>query len=190
MPSNQQKKRRYPFKWNLKRKIRRIVFMLVAAGIATGVNYYNKNYSSDEDSSKQSSLPSDSSTQRSLKKFSSSQFSENEQQQAIQKIKAAKNNTNAQFWVGFNGKVIKNLKDDLSGSRHQKFLISPVSGITLLVAHNIDLASRIPLNKGDSVSIYGRYEWNNRGGVMHWTHHDPKGKKKGGWIKANGKTYR
>jgi len=154
--------------------------MLVAAALVTGVNYYNKNYSSDKESS----------TKTSSTQLSSTQFSDTEQQQAIKKIRAAKNNTSAQFWVGFNGKIVKNLKDDLSGSRHQKFLVSPTSGITLLVAHNIDLASRVPINKGDSISLYGRYEWNNRGGVMHWTHHDPKGKKKGGWIKANGKMYR
>jgi len=184
MPPNPQKKRRYPFKRNLKRKMRRIVFMLVAAGIATGVNYYNKNYNSDKNSSAQTSSSKLPST------FSSAEFTESEQQQAIQKIQVAKDNTGAQFWVGFNGKVVKILKDDLIGSRHQKFLVSPTSDITLLVAHNIDLASRVPVNKGDSISLYGRYEWNNRGGVMHWTHHDPKGKKKGGWIKVNGKTYR
>ena len=149
--------------------------MLVAVAIATGVNYYNKNYSTDNVSSD---------------KISVTQFSENEQQQAINKIRETKNNTNAQFWIGFNGKVVYKLKDDLSGSRHQKFLISPSSDITLLVAHNIDLSSRVPIEKGDSISLYGRYEWNNRGGVIHWTHHDPKGKKEGGWIKANGKVYR
>lgn len=149
--------------------------MLVAVAIATGVNYYNKNYSTDNVSSD---------------KISVTQFSENEQQQAINKIREAKNNSNAQFWIGFNGKVVHKLKDDLSGSRHQKFLISPSSDITLLVAHNIDLSSRVPIEKGDSISLYGRYEWNNRGGVIHWTHHDPKGKKEGGWIKANGKVYR
>lgn len=175
MPNNSSKYRRYPFKKNLNRKIRRILFMLVAAAIATGINYYNKNYSSDKASPTQISV---------------SQFNESEQQQAISKIRNAKNNTNAQFWVGFNGKIIHKLKDDLSGSRHQKFLISLSSDITLLVAHNIDLASRVPIEKGDSISLYGRYEWNNRGGMMHWTHHDPKGKKKGGWIKANGQVYR
>lgn len=180
MPTNHQKKRRYPFKKNLKRKLRRIVFMLVAASIATGINYYNKHQSTNGDSS----------TDTSVTQSNSSSFSQSEQQHAVQKIRAAKNNTNAQFWVGFNGKVVKILKDDLKGNRHQKFLVSPSSGITLLVAHNIDLASRVPIQQGDSISLYGRYEWNNRGGVMHWTHHDPKGKKKGGWIKANNKTYR
>ncbi len=149
--------------------------MLVAAVLATGINYYNKNYASNDSSTTQ---------------ISETKFSEYEQQQAIKKIKAAKNNTKAQFWVGFNGKIVHKLKDDLSGSRHQKFLISPSSDITLLVAHNIDLASRVPIEKGDTISLYGRYEWNNKGGVMHWTHHDPIGKKKGGWIRANGKVYR
>jgi len=175
MQSNPQKKRRYPFKRNVKRKIRRIIFMLVAAALATGINYYNNNYSADNNSTIETS---------------SAQFSASKQQQAIKKIRAAKNDTNAQFWIGFNGKIIKKLKDDLSGSRHQKFLVSPAKGLTLLVAHNIDLASRVPIDIGDTISLYGRYEWNNRGGVMHWTHQDPKGKKKGGWIRANGKIYR
>lgn len=185
MSPSPQKKHRYPFKTKLKRKGQRIVFMLLAAAVVTCVNYYHKHYGSNTDS-----LAQTASTQKFSPKSTSKEFSESQQKQAIQKIKAAKNNSNAQFWVGLNGKVVKLLKDDLKGSRHQKFLISPSSGITLLVAHNIDLASRIHLNKGDLISLYGRYEWNNRGGVIHWTHHDPKGKRKGGWIQTNGKTYR
>ena len=175
MIPNPQKKRRYPFKRHLSRKIRRIMFMLLATALAGGINYYNGRTTEKDSFTSQ---------------FESQQFSKNQQQQAIDKIRKAQNNTNAQFWVGFNGKIVQKLKDDNKGSRHQKFLVSPVSGITLLVAHNIDLAPRVPINIGDTISLYGRYEWNKKGGVMHWTHHDPKGKKKGGWIKVNGKTYR
>tara|TARA_R110002167_G_scaffold57840_6_gene163722 strand:+ start:86779 stop:87225 length:447 start_codon:yes stop_codon:yes gene_type:complete len=88
------------------------------------------------------------------------------------------------------GEVIKVLADDLKGSRHQRFILKIASGTTLLVAHNIDLASRIDgLNVGDTVEFYGVYEFNNKGGVIHWTHHDPRGQHPGGWLKHNGSTY-
>ena len=88
------------------------------------------------------------------------------------------------------GEVIKNLPDDNQGSRHQKFLFRLNSGQTLLVAHNIDLAPRINnLSEGDTVTVYGEYEWNDRGGVIHWTHHDPRGEHVGGWIEHNGRRY-
>jgi hypothetical protein len=88
------------------------------------------------------------------------------------------------------GKVTKLLNDDLDGSRHQSFIVMLGSGDTLLVSHNIDLAPRIDsLGKGDTVEFFGEYEWNSKGGVIHWTHHDPDGRHVGGWIKHLGKTY-
>ena len=86
--------------------------------------------------------------------------------------------------------VVKILKDDLEGSQHQRFLIAAPGLPTLLVAHNIDLAPRVPLREGDQVHVRGRYEWNNKGGVIHWTHHDPAGRKTGGWVRHQGKTYK
>lgn len=86
--------------------------------------------------------------------------------------------------------VFKILADDLNGSRHQRFLIKLGSGDTVLIAHNIDLAPKIDaLQKGDSVTISGEYEWNNKGGVIHWTHHDPAKRHVDGWIEHNGKRY-
>ncbi|MFZ2171180.1 MAG: DUF3465 domain-containing protein [Methylococcaceae bacterium] len=88
------------------------------------------------------------------------------------------------------GKVVKLLPDDNEGSRHQRFVVRLNSGQTLLVAHNIELAPRIEsVNEGDAVSFYGQYEWNEKGGLIHWTHNDPDGSHIAGWIEYNGRKY-
>lgn len=89
------------------------------------------------------------------------------------------------------GTVERVLPDDHDGSKHQRFIIALDSGHTLLVSHNIDLASRLDdLQVGDQVDFRGQYEWNDRGGVLHWTHHDPNGRRPGGWLEHHGATYR
>jgi hypothetical protein len=88
------------------------------------------------------------------------------------------------------GVVIRLLSDDLNGSRHQRFILRLASGQTLLIAHNIDIAPRVVgLKKDDNVRFYGEYVWNEKGGMVHWTHHDPKGLHAAGWLKHNGRTY-
>lgn len=89
------------------------------------------------------------------------------------------------------GVVKRILPDDNDGSRHQRFILKLGSGQTLLIAHNVNVAPRIPgLRKGDKVAFRGEYDWNPEGGVIHWTHHDPDGRHPGGWLKHKGKTYR
>lgn len=88
------------------------------------------------------------------------------------------------------GVVTRVLADDTDGSRHQRFILRLASGQTILIAHNIDLAPRVAgLEEGDSVRFYGEYEWNEKGGTIHWTHHDPKRRHVAGWLKHNGRTY-
>ncbi len=93
-------------------------------------------------------------------------------------------------WVTVSGEVVKVLEDDNKGSRHQRFLLRLDHRLKVLVAHNIDLAPRAPLHLGDEIVLRGRYEWNDKGGVIHWTHHDPSGRKEGGWITVAGESYR
>ena len=105
-------------------------------------------------------------------------------------IDSAFKNRKNNFQIGGQGVVINILSDDLSGTRHQRFIVKLSSGQTLLIAHNIDLAPRvISLRKGDKVFFFGVYEWNSKGGTIHWTHHDPEGRHTAGWIKHNGKKY-
>lgn len=88
------------------------------------------------------------------------------------------------------GRVTRILADDNEGSRHQRFILTLATGNTLLVAHNIDLAPRINnLRAGDTVAFYGEYIWNDKGGILHWTHHDPRGSHPGGWLKHNNELY-
>lgn len=89
-----------------------------------------------------------------------------------------------------NGTVSRLLDDDNDGSRHQRFIVQLASGQTVLISHNIDLAPRIDaLRVGDYVAFNGEYEWNDRGGVIHWTHHDPQGRHEAGWVRHQGQTY-
>ncbi len=113
----------------------------------------------------------------------------------VQAFKGKKSNV----FVEGSGVVKKLLADDNKGSRHQKFLVTISAEQTLLFAHNIDLAPRLDaLAVGDVVTFRGEYVYNPKGGVMHWTHHDPSGRqemnspqgeKLGGWIMHNGQKY-
>ena len=105
-------------------------------------------------------------------------------------LQQAYNNKQSNLQVQGSGIVVKVLRDDLKGSRHQKFILQIAPGLTVLVAHNIDLAPRIDgLQEGDRVEFNGEYEWNSRGGVIHWTHKDPGNRHETGWLKHQGRVY-
>ncbi len=81
------------------------------------------------------------------------------------------------------------MHDDDDGSRHQRFIVDIGDGWTLLIAHNIDLAERVPVGLGDRVYVRGLYEWNDLGGLVHWTHDDPQDVEDGGWVRYRRKVF-
>jgi len=126
--------------------------------------------------------------QTSTKRRSNKQIARS--QQALVELAEGKRNGEM---VLFDARVVKTLPDDNHGDRHQRFIVgidwipSPID--TVLVAHNIDLAPRVPVERGSVVRFYGQYEWNEKGGLLHWTHHDPSNWRQGGWIELHGKRY-
>ncbi len=88
------------------------------------------------------------------------------------------------------GTVVAILPDDIEGSRHQRFVVRISRDQTLLVVHNVDVAPRLnTLRKGDRISVKGEYEWNDRGGIIHWTHKDSNSSHEDGWIEFNNVRY-
>lgn len=92
-------------------------------------------------------------------------------------------------WIEVTGFVRRLLSDDNDGSRHQRFILDIGDRRTILVAHNIDLAERAPVGMGDRVRVRGMYEWNELGGLVHWTHHDPHGVEDGGYVRYRARVY-
>jgi hypothetical protein len=88
------------------------------------------------------------------------------------------------------GVVSRVLPDDREGERHQRIIVRLPSGTTVLVAHNIDVAPRVQDPRvGLPIEFEGEYVWNPQGGVVHWTHHDPSGRHRAGFVKYDGHLY-
>lgn len=152
--------------------------LLIVAALALGNHFFPELFSQLTDSSAKSDTNTSIST---ANNSANSGFSQ------LTKAVASKR---SEVWFDETVfEVVKILSDDLHGSRHQRFLVARDGLPTLLVAHNIDLAPRAPIKEQQEVLIRGRYEWNEKGGVIHWTHHDPKRNIQGGWIKLNNKKY-
>ena len=106
-----------------------------------------------------------------------------------QELRDAANQQRSRVQLFATGRVTRLLADDNEGSRHQKFLIRAAPDLTVLVVYNLDLARRVPVEVGDSVTVRGEYIWNEKGGLIHWTHKDPAGKHQPGWVDLKGTRY-
>jgi len=76
-------------------------------------------------------------------------------------------------------------------SPHEGFLVRLATGCALVVRveANTDFTGPVPLALGQRVVVKGEYEYYPLGGVIHWTHHDPRGRHEGGYIESGGRLY-
>lgn len=89
------------------------------------------------------------------------------------------------------GTVTRLLADDTGPSgTHQRFILQ-VNGSsqTLLIDNNVDIGKRVPVAIGVDVTVHGEYVWNEQGGLIHFTHHDPAHTHEDGWIDVKGVRY-
>jgi hypothetical protein len=98
--------------------------------------------------------------------------------------------TDSGTWIEVSGLVVGLLQDDSEGARHQRIILGISRKQTLLIAHNVEMAGRVPVGMGDRIHVRGVYEWNDLGGLVHWTHRDPHSTDEGGYIRYRSKTYR
>ena len=106
-------------------------------------------------------------------------------------IAADYHNHQSNVEVTADGTVVRLLPDRTSGTgTHEQFIIELSSqNLTVEVEHNISVGARVPIAEGDHVIVHGEYVWNSKGGLIHFTHHDPQGTHEGGYIEDNGRTY-
>ena len=159
----------------MKTKINNLILVVIILLLAAYLSFDFKE--------KQNTRITSSTTQTSV---SDTNISVDDQNKIMQAYQQQRSNIQVQA----QGIVKAVLPDDNQGSRHQKMILQFENGLTVLIAHNIDLAPKIEgLKKGDKVEFYGEYEYSPKGGVIHWTHHDPQGKHIDGWLKYQGRMY-
>jgi hypothetical protein len=76
---------------------------------------------------------------------------------------------------------------------HTGFLLhlrgSEGGGLTVRVETNVDITGPIAVQAGDDVAVRGEYIYDPRGGIIHYTHHDPRGRHPGGYVRVGGRVY-
>jgi len=100
-------------------------------------------------------------------------------------------NQRSHIEVTGDGTVTRILPDQTGPSGpHEQFLVRlSADTLTVRIEHNVSIAPRAPVAVGDRVTVHGEYIWTPDGGLIHFTHHDPAGKREGGYIELNGKRY-
>lgn len=104
-------------------------------------------------------------------------------------IRAINDRRREHFIEGGSLVVTKLLPDDNSGLEHQKWVVRLSNGEKMQAVYNLDMCPRVPLKEGDVIAMGGEFVWTNKGGLLHWLHHDPRGRRPNGYVLVNGKFY-
>lgn len=104
-------------------------------------------------------------------------------------VRAVNDQRRVDFVEGGGLTVTKLLPDDNNGLKHQKWMVRLSNGFTMQAVYNSDLCPRVPLKVGDVIAMGGQFIWTKGGALLHWLHHDPKGRRPDGFVFVNGKFY-
>jgi hypothetical protein len=106
-------------------------------------------------------------------------------------IKAIANNSELPFVEIKNAKVVKLLRNDNKGAKHQRWQIMINKEIILTVIYNLDLAEKVPLSVGDEIDLAGELIFGSKkhDPILHWTHADPQRKRMDGYVLLRDKKY-
>ncbi len=85
--------------------------------------------------------------------------------------------------------VVEILPDDVHGRRHQKWVVALADQRRVQVVYNSDFGPRVPVSIGQAQNVAGEYIWNAKGGLLHWTHFDPRGRRPDGYVEISGQIY-
>ena len=97
----------------------------------------------------------------------------------------------ATFAEAKNVKVVRLMRADNRGARHQRWIVQFNDGTTLRGVYNVDLSEKVPLSPGDVISMGGELAFDERTKepLLHWLHQDPSKKHIDGYVLHDGKTY-
>jgi Protein of unknown function (DUF3465) len=73
---------------------------------------------------------------------------------------------------------------------HEQFDVRAADGSRFRVVDNVSLAPRVPVRPGDQVTVQGELvRAHGNPPIVHWTHHDPRGRHADGFIALGGRVY-
>lgn len=108
---------------------------------------------------------------------------------ACQAARAAFDQHRSHVWLTVGARVDRLLADAHGRYTHQRFIVQCASGQTVLVVNDVSIGQRAPVSVGDAVTVSGEYIWDSKGGLIHFTHHDPEHALPGGYIRVGGHQY-